>query len=172
MIKKILVTAVIVVIVAGVSLTSLLKKEQKVLHYLGCDWVVPKEFEQVNQGLYVKDDTAKGSSSITYYQHEDPDSESLKQHVYSVEYKANFSRIALENDLIIDNLFKSDERYRFNLNAIVITKVGDDNAFFLGQLDVEDAVTFTQNCIEESVIRDIFVRYAAWLEENQFKKVR
>lgn len=172
MIKKVLVAVVVVFIMAGAPLTKLFEQEPKILYYLGCDWVVPKEFQQVNQGRYVKDDAAVGSSSITYYQHEDPDSKSLKQHVYSLEYKASFSRIELENDLIIDNLFKSDERSRFTLNAIIITKVGDDNAFFLGQLDVEDAVTFTQNCIEESLIREIFDRYAAWLEENQFKKVR
>lgn len=145
------------------------RKSQIVLHYFGCDWVLPKEFEQVNQGIYARNDAVKGASFINFLENEDPDSEDLKRFEHSDDYIASFNRVEQANDINVDSLFLFKKATSFVHISIMIKKLGADNVFYMGQLDVEDAITFTQNCVDEPIIREIYDRYAVWLEEHYFK---
>lgn len=137
--------------------------QAEVVNYIGCDWVVPSGFDNVAENEFIKLNDVFVFSSIDFRLDDDPEGKGIDLILNDSAFIAKRVRNGIQGGAELDVLFLhrlSSDSYSASFfvkkDGYVVSLVG---------VSYDDAVTLSQYCIEQSVLRNVYDKFEQWKQD-------
>jgi hypothetical protein len=152
-----------IAVIFSATLLCSCSAQAEVVSYLGCDWVIPYSFNKVADGDFTKLDSEFNHSSIGFRIDDDPEGKGTLEILNDPAFITKNSSYSFQGGFEINNLFL----HRLNSDSYSVSFLIKKDGYVVSMVGVsfDDAITLSQNCIEQSVLRSVYDEFDQWKQD-------
>ena len=152
-----------IAVIFSAALLCSCSTQAEVVSYLGCDWVIPYSFNKVADGDFTKLDSEFNHSSIGFRIDDDPEGKGTLEILNDPAFITKNVSYSLQGGFEINNFFL----HRLNSDSYSVSFLIKKDGYVVSMVGVsyDDAITLSQYCIEQSVLRSVYDEFDQWKQD-------